>query len=137
MKTLNQYINESLFTNRIFVIVKPGFLNKCQEVIEYFKKYGWCIEKTSTKQLLLQESHKLYEVHKKEPFYEDLCNYMSSEPCRAFIFIKNTSLKTDIFKETNNIKKELRDMYGESDMRNVIHSSDSLDVMNKEMKIFF
>lgn len=137
MKNLTQYLNESLSINKIFVIIKPGFLNKSKEIIEYFKKFGWLVEKTTTKKLLLQESRKLYEVHKKESFYNDLCEYMSSEPCRAFIFRKETYLKSDMFKETNNIKNKLRDMYGESDMRNVIHSSDSVESMDKEMRIFF
>ena len=90
---------------------------------------------TTTKTLLLQEAKELYKVHKKEPFYEDLCKYMASGPYRAFIFCNPDSKKP--FTEVKSIKDEIRKEYGESDMRNVLHSSDSRKAMEHEAPIFF
>lgn len=121
--------------NYIFVVVKPGFLDKTKYVIETFERYGFNIAKIRTKQLLKNETKKLYKVHKDEDFYNDLCKYMSSGPSCALIFAYKS--KKDIFKLSGEIKDKIRKKYGESDMRNVIHSSDSYEAMQKEMGIYF
>ena len=135
MKDILSYINEALCPNEVFVVLKPGSLDLAQTVIERFEKDWGKMVQTTTKTLLLQEAKELYKVHKKEPFYEDLCKYMSSGPCRAFIFCNPDSKKP--FTEVKAIKEEIRKEYGESDMRNILHSSDSQKNMDKEALIFF
>ena len=135
MKHLTEYITESLDKSHVFVVLKPGSLDLAQTVIERFAQDGWFVKYTTTKQLLLEEAHQLYYVHRKEDFYKDLCEYMASSPCRAFIFCKEGSKHP--FKEVKAIKDEIREKYGESDMRNVLHSSDSQKNMDKEALIFF
>lgn len=122
---------------RIFVIIKPGFLKLAPEIIKRFADDGWTIEKSRTKQLLLKEARQLYDIHKEEDWYKPLCDYMSSEPTLAFIFKKNKKRGDWVFEETGKIKDEIRKKYGESDMRNVIHSSDSQKHMDNEMCIYF
>lgn len=123
-------------TKSIFVIIKPGFLPLCSKILQIFEEKGWNISQLRTKQLLLSEARELYSIHKKEDFYDDLCKYMSSGLTMAFIFSKNNATG-DIFEETGKIKDIIRKKWGESDMRNVIHSSDSLEHMNKEASIYF
>lgn len=136
MKNLSQYLHESINNaSKVFVVLKPGSLGLGQTIIERFAEGGWELDQTRIKTLLLSEAKELYAVHKKEDFYNDLCNYMSSGPCRAFIFKKRNSL--DPFNEVKTIKDEIREKYGESDMRNVLHSSDSEESMKNEAQIFF
>lgn len=138
MKSLRQHlIHINPNYKSIFVVIKPGFLKLSDEVIKFYKKHGWNIEKTTIKQLTLEEAKELYKVHEKESFYEDLCNYMSSDLSRAFIFYKISNLKTDPFKEATTLKEEVRKTWGESDMRNVVHSSDSLENMQHESAVYF
>ena len=134
MKHLTQTINESM-KSKVFVVLKPGSLDLAQAVIERFAQDGWTVSQTTTKKLLLSEARTLYKVHRKEDFYNDLCEYMCSDICRAFIFEKAGVL--DPFKEVKKIKEEIRETYGESDMRNVLHSSDSLKAMDNEASVFF
>lgn len=134
MKTLIEYIAESV-SSEVFVVLKPGALDLAQTVIERFAQDGWKMKKTTTKQLLLSEAKRLYYVHKKEDFYKDLCEYMSSAQSRAFIFTKEGA--KDPFKEVAAIKEEIREKYGESEMRNVLHSSDNAKNMAKEMSVYF
>ena len=134
MKTLVEYITESV-SSEVFVVLKPGALDLAQTVIERFAQDGWKMKKTTTKQLLLSEAKQLYYVHKKEDFYKDLCEYMSSAPSRAFIFTKEGAKNP--FKEVAAIKEEIREKYGETEMRNVLHSSDSAKNMAKEMSVYF
>jgi nucleoside diphosphate kinase len=135
MKHLAQTVHESMNKSKVFVVLKPGSLDLAQTVIERFAQDGWKVSQTITKKLLLTEARNLYKVHRKEDFYKDLCEYMCSDICRAFIFEKSNVL--DPFEEVKRIKDEIREKYGESDMRNVLHSSDSQEAMDNEACVFF
>lgn len=130
MKTLKYFLS----MDDIFIIIKPGFLNISDKIIEKFIQNGYIVKQSKSKKLLLSEAKELYSIHKDEDFYEPLCNYMSSDITTAFIL---SSHSNNIFEKTSKIKDELREEYGESDMRNVIHSSDSKEHMIDEMKIYF
>ena len=136
MKTLKNFLLESVeLDKKIFVVIKPGFLDKAQEILDIYKDEGWTLKFSTIKQLLLSEARELYKVHKKQDFYKDLCDYMSSGVTRAMIFTKETD--KDEFKEATHIKDVIREKWGESDMRNVVHSSDSLENMEHEAGIYF
>lgn len=136
MKTLLTCINESMSNAKIFVIIKPGFEELAKEVINRFEQKGFVVDKTRTKKLLLSEAKELYKIHEKEDFYEPLCKYMSSGLSTAIIF-NNADLRSDVFKVSGAIKDDIRKQYGESDMRNVMHSSDSYEHMLEESKVYF
>lgn len=135
MKHLIEYILENQQESAVFVVLKPGSLDLGQTIIERFAKDGWQMTNTIIKHLTPEEARKLYWVHRKEDFYTSLWKYMSSAPCRAFIFTKKGSIKP--FTEVKAIKDEIREKYGESEMRNVLHSSDSPKNMDREAPIFF
>ena len=82
----------------------------------------------------MQEAKELYKVHKQEDFYDDLCKYMSSGLTTAFIVKKKSN---NIFDEFAKLKDKIREEYGESDMRNAIHSSDSYKSFTHESQIYF
>lgn len=136
MKNLKEFLLESTEpVKNIFVVIKPGFLDKAPEILDIYKGEGWTLKFSTIKQLLLSEAKELYKVHKKQDFYKDLCDYMSSGVTRAMIFTKATN--KDEFKEATRIKDIIREKWGESDMRNVVHSSDSLKNMEHEAGIYF
>ena len=120
--------------NHVFVVIKPGFENLAGKLEEEFKKHGYTTVKMRSKRLLLDEAKKMYIMHKKEDFYESLCEYMSSGVSIAYILKKKSD---NIFKEFAKLKDELREKYGESEMRNVLHSSDSYKNMTHESKVYF
>ena len=62
---------------------------------------------------------------------------MSSGPTMAIIFTHDKLHNDKIYKEVSEIKEKIRNKWGESDMRNVLHSSDSYEHMLKEMSIYF
>ena len=135
MKNLKEYLGEDpLKKNHVLVVIKPGFENLLGTLCELFKQYGYKIVKTKTKRLLLSEAKSLYKVHAKEDFYEDLCKYMSSGLSTAMILYKKSD---NIFKDFEKLKDMIREEYGESDMRNVIHSSDSYKNFTHESQVYF
>lgn len=137
IETISNFGTYSDSMKRIFTIVKPGFEKLTPTIIKLFNKEGWNVAKIKTKVLLLSEAKSLYDIHKKEKWYEPLCKYMSSGPTTAIIFTKNEPMSKKVFDEVGKIKDEIRKKYGESDMRNVMHSSDSLQHMKHEMSIYF
>ena len=137
MKNLKEYLVEDpMKKNHVLVVIKPGFIEPefTVPIFDLFKEHGYKIVKTKTKQLLETEAKSLYKVHEKEDFYEDLCKYMSSGLSTAMILYKKSD---NIFKDFEKLKDKIREEYGESDMRNVIHSSDSYKNFTRESQIYF
>lgn len=126
----------------IFVIIKPGFFNKAGEIIEMFEKDGFVLTKTRAKMLTLKEAQKLYKVHKNEDFYDKLCEYMASAPTYGMIFSypkkhEQPTPEDEPIKKCDSLKDRIRELWSKSDMKNVIHSSDSIENMWKEASIYF
>ena len=136
MQSLKDFLLESAKPEKkIFVVIKPGFLDKAGDILDIYKKEGWALKFSTIKKLLLSEARELYKTHKKEDFYKSLCDYMSSDITRALIFTKE--IEKDEFKEATRIKEVIREKFGESDMRNAVHSSDSKENMEHEASIYF
>lgn len=119
----------------IFVVVKPGFLDKANQIIDKFARNGFVFKKMRTKQLTMGEAQRMYYVHKDEDFYYKLCKYMSSGPCLGIMF--DASGIEDPFKLTDELKDKIRNQFGQDDMRNCLHSSDNVENMKKESSVFF
>ena len=144
MKDLKSYLHnvvdpiskDPMRKNHVLVVLKPGFIGNefTVPIFDLFKEKGYKIVKTKTKQLLMSEAQSLYKVHEKEDFYEDLCKYMSSGLSTAMILYKKSD---NIFKDFETLKDKIREEYGESDMRNVIHSSDSYENFTHESQVYF
>ena len=120
----------------VFIVVKPGFTKLCETVINRFEDEGFHLYKTHSKCLSLDEAKELYKVHKDEDFYDALCEYMTSDISTGILM----TFKGDVekaFDKTSKLKDELRKQYGESDMRNLMHSSDDVAVMRREASMYF
>lgn len=138
MKDIKEFLTSNMGDpmrkNHVFVVIKPGFNHLAGTLVTMFKEYGYKIIKMKTKRLSLDEAKIMYSMHKKEDFYDSLCNYMSSDITTAFILRKKSD---NIFKDFESLKDKIREEYGESDMRNVLHSSDSYKNMTHEAGIYF
>lgn len=140
MKPLLVYLQNPADTNQmipkeVFVVVKPGFLEKSSQIIDKFARAGFRFMKMHTKQLSMGEAKRMYYVHKDEDFYYKLCKYMSSGPCLGILF--DARGIEEPFKVTDELKDKIRKQFGVDDMRNCLHSSDNVENMNKEMSVFF
>ena len=104
------------------------------EFIDLLKNKGWQIIQQKQTKLSLDQAKELYKMHKDEDFYNDLCEYMSSGECICCSCYKDCK---DPFKEMKTIKDSVRNKWGKSEMKNAMHSSDSLENVNRETKIVF
>lgn len=130
MKALYKSILESLGQLE-FIIIKPEFLKYQKEIESILIDNGFSIYKRCLKKLSLDEALYLYEMHKHEDFYRDLCNYMSSGDSIGYL-LNNCSNK-----DLSKLKDQIRKKYGKSDMKNVMHSSDSRKNVKRESRIYF
>ena len=100
------------------------------------------IEKSKKVKISRDEASEFYKVHQTKPFYNDLCNYLSSGPIIVMILegenavSKNRQLMgaTDPTKAENGT---LRKMYGISIDKNSVHGSDSVENGKIEINFFF
>jgi nucleoside-diphosphate kinase len=143
MKNLFIFIKEQLSTPKnakAFIIIKPGFLQYKDEIFKYCNDKGFIMHDcTNPLKLTDNQIKRLYGCHSKEDWYDDLCKYMSSGEVIAaeyvFDYDKHPGVNTiSLMKE---IKHHFRDKYGKDEMRNCMHSSDSLENVQREGKIIF
>lgn len=117
-----------------FVILKPEFLDHTEDFCNMLKNNGWNIIQKQQKKLTKDEAKELYKMHKDKPFYKDLCDYMASDDCLCCSCHKDCK---DPIADMKKIKHKVRDAWGKDEMRNGMHSSDSLYNINREANLVF
>jgi nucleoside-diphosphate kinase len=125
-------------------IIKPDAVerNLEGEIKEMFKSNGFQILKEKKIQIDKAEAEKFYKVHETKPFYNDLCEYLSSGPIVAMILQKENAVKEnrELMGATNPKDAEegtIRKKYGVSIDKNSVHGSDSIDNAKIEIDFFF
>ena len=134
MKTLYQFITEALEKANAFCMLKPGFLEYESEFEKILKENGWKIVDKVKKKLTDDEAKELYISHKDENYYEDLWKYTASDDIIAYRCYKDCD---DPIKDMDELKDEIREKWGKSQMKNAMHSSDSEKNVERESKILF
>ena len=125
-------------------IIKPDAVerNLESEIKNEFINKGFKITKEKKIKLAKSEAEEFYKVHETKPFYNDLCNYLSSGPIIVMALQKNNAVLDNrkLMGATNPKEAEegtLRKKYGISIDKNSVHGSDSLDNAKKEINFFF
>ena len=125
-------------------IIKPDAVERNieGEIKEMFKSKGFQIIKEKKIQIEKSEAEKFYKVHETKPFYNDLCDYLSSGPIVVMILQKENAVKgnRELMGATNPKDAEdgtIRKKYGISIDKNSVHGSDSIDNAKIEIDFFF
>ena len=125
-------------------LIKPDAVerNLEEEIKQFFIKSGFKIAKQKKVQLEKKDAEIFYKVHETRPFYNDLCNYLSSGPIVAMILEKVDAVSENrkVMGATDPAKADegtLRKKYGLSIDKNSVHGSDSIENATKEINFFF
>ena len=125
-------------------IIKPDAVerNLEGEIKEMFKSNGFQILKEKKIQIEKAEAEKFYKVHETKPFYNDLCEYLSSGPIVVMVLQKENAVKgnRELMGATNPKDADdgtIRKKYGISIDKNSVHGSDSIDNAKIEIDFFF
>ena len=125
-------------------IIKPDAVerNLDTEIKEIFKDKGFTIYKEKKIKMEKSEAEKFYKVHETKPFYNDLCNYLSSGPIVVMILEKENAVldNRELMGATNPTEAKegtIRKKYGVSIDKNSVHGSDSTQNAKIEIDFFF
>ena len=125
-------------------IIKPDAVerNLENEIKELFKNKGFKILKEKKIKIEKSEAESFYKVHETKPFYNDLCEYLSSGPIVVMILEKENAVLSnrELMGATNPeeaIEGTIRKKYGISIDKNSVHGSDSIENAQIEIKFFF
>ena len=125
-------------------IIKPDAVERNLEdkIKSFFESNGLTIIKLKKVKISKHEAEEFYKVHQTKPFYNDLCNYLSSGPIVTMILEGNSAItkNRELMGATDPSKANegtLRKMYGISIDKNSVHGSDSLENAKKEINFFF
>ena len=125
-------------------IIKPDAVERNLEkkIKSIFEEKKFKIIKTKKVKISKKEAEEFYKVHQTKPFYEDLCNYLSSGPIVVMILEKDDAIAKNrqLMGATDPLKAEegtIRKMFGISIDKNSVHGSDSKENAKIEIDFFF
>lgn len=129
---------------RTLIILKPDALQRSLvgEVITRFEKKGFKIiglKMVAINEILIKEH---YEHHKEKPFFEFLKKYMQSAPCIVVAIEGLEAIETAriLSGQTESRKADIGTIRGDlamSTRHNLVHTSDSKEAAEREIKRFF
>tara|TARA_Y100000768_G_C23534744_1_gene476495 strand:+ start:47 stop:457 length:411 start_codon:yes stop_codon:yes gene_type:complete len=131
-------------TEQTLSIIKPDAVerNLDDKIKSVFVNKGFKIVKEKKIKLEKEEAEKFYKVHETKPFYNDLCEYLSSGPVVVMVLEKEDAILANrrIMGATDPKKAEdgtIRKQFGISIDKNSVHGSDSIDNAKIEIDFFF
>ena len=125
-------------------IIKPDAVerNLAEKIKEKFLENKLVIKNQKKIQITREEAAEFYKVHQTKPFYDRLCNYLSSGPIVVMILEGENAITVNrkIMGATDPKQADngtIRKEFGISIDKNSVHGSDSGDNAKKEIQFFF
>jgi nucleoside-diphosphate kinase len=130
--------------NRTFTMIKPDAVgaNNSGAIIKMIEEAGFKIIALKKTRLSKERAGQFYAIHKERPFFNDLCEYMSSGPIFPMILEKSNAVEDfrKLIGATDPKKAEagtIRNLFAKSIEANAIHGSDSDSNAAIEGSFFF
>tara|TARA_A100001015_G_scaffold106895_1_gene118616 strand:- start:588 stop:995 length:408 start_codon:yes stop_codon:yes gene_type:complete len=125
-------------------IIKPDAVerNLAEKIKQKFLENKLIIKNQKKIQITREEAAEFYKVHQTKPFYDKLCNYLSSGPIVVMILEGENAITVNrkIMGATDPKHADdgtIRKEFGISIDKNSVHGSDSGDNAKKEIQFFF
>ena len=125
-------------------IIKPDAVERNLEnkIKSFFTENNLKILKSKKIKISKEEASEFYKVHQTKPFYDEVCEYLSSGPIIVMILEGKSAVSKnrELMGDTDPLKAEegtLRKIYGISIDKNSVHGSDSVENAKVEIDFFF
>ena len=125
-------------------IIKPDAIERNLDIKikNFFEKKNLKISRSKKVKISKEEAAEFYKVHQTKPFYNNLCDYLSSGPIVVLILEGENAVSKNrqLMGATDPTKAEegtLRKMYGLSIDKNSVHGSDNVANGKIEIDFFF
>ncbi|MGL4849624.1 MAG: nucleoside-diphosphate kinase [Clostridium sp.] len=129
---------------RSLILIKPDGVEKkvIGKIISIYEKENLEIKELKLLRASEDIAKKHYEEHKEKPFFNDLIQFITRNPICAMIIEGEDAIKKvrELNGDTNPSKAKegtIRNLYGDSIGENCVHSSDSVESAEREIKIWF
>ncbi|WP_457642534.1 nucleoside-diphosphate kinase [Persephonella sp.] len=129
---------------RTLMLVKPDAVKRGLEgkIIAHVQEKGFKLVALKKLKLTKEQAQQFYIVHKDRPFYNELCEFMSSGPIVAMVWEGENAISAirEIMGATNPAEAAegtLRKLYGTNVGENAVHGSDSPESAEIEIPFFF
>ena len=125
-------------------LIKPDAVerNLIGKIIQIFEDNNLIIDQMKKIHVDIEFAKKFYAIHSTKPFFEDLCNYISSGPLVAIVLKGENAVQKnrDLMGSTNPKEAKpgtIRNLYAISIDKNSVHGSDSVENAKIEIDLFF
>ena len=125
-------------------LIKPDAVerNLIGKIINVFEENNLTIKEMKKIHVDRQFAEKFYEMNKERPFFNDLCNFISSGPLVAIVLEGDNAIQKnrDLMGATNPSEAKegtIRKMFAISIDKNSVHGSDSAESAKREIELFF
>ena len=130
--------------NLTFAMIKPDAIAAKQsgKIIDIIEHNGFEIMRLQKAILSVELARIFYDVHKEKPFFDELVTFVTSAPVIIMALYKENAVEdwrtligaTDPAKAAQGT---IRQQFGTSIDKNVVHGSDSAQTALEELDLFF
>ncbi|MBC2853633.1 nucleoside-diphosphate kinase [Cetobacterium sp. 2G large] len=129
---------------RTLLIIKPDAVERklIGEIIQRIERKGLEIKALKMENITVEKAEKHYEIHKGKEFYNGLIEFITSGPVVLMVveginciqIVRHMAGSTS---PLDAIPGTIRGDYSMDTLRNIVHTSDSVETSAKEIKNFF
>ncbi len=131
-------------TERTLIIIKPDGIQRhlAGEIIARFERKGFKLVAAKFVQLSEELARRLYQVHRRKPFFEGLVKYSASSPVLVTVWEAQgvIDMARKMMGATFGYEAQAGTIRGDfscSRGYNLIHGSDSAESAEREINLFF
>ena len=136
--------NESMALEHTLAIIKPDAMKarRAGAILARIEQEGFSIKGLKQLQLTRRQAEGFYDVHRGRPFFEELCQFMSSGPVMVLMLEAEGAIDRwrGVIGATDPAKAApgtLRALHGASLGQNAVHGSDGPGTAARETAYFF
>lgn len=129
---------------RTLLIMKPDAVERklIGEIIQRIERKGLEIKALKMENITLEKAEKHYEIHKGKEFYNDLIEFITSGPVVLMVVegINCIQIVRHMAGSTSPLEAipgTIRGDYSMDTLRNIVHTSDSVETSSREIENFF
>ncbi len=129
---------------RTLSIVKPDAVAKniIGEIYKRFEEAGLRIVAARMLHLTREQAESFYDIHRERPFFDNLCDFMSSGPVMVQVLEGDNAIvmNREVMGATNPAEADpgtIRADFAESIDANAVHGSDAAETAEREIAFFF
>lgn len=129
---------------KTLLVIKPDAVERklIGDIIKRVERKGLEIKALKMEKITLEKAEKHYEIHKEKEFYNDLINFITSGPVVLMVIegencVQIVRQMAGSTSPLDAMPGSIRGDYSVDLLKNIVHTSDSIESSRREIKNFF